>query len=129
MRAAPALLALLAASSPLAVAGGTTSCEVIPPTFSIGAVGECSVSFVAGPGTMVIGVQSVFGNVGSVEVEGTGPGASRVVVECTLQATAASCFRVLQLVNAAGPWTFRARAQAVNPITFDSWTQLDVTYP
>lgn len=125
--AAAALFAL--ASVPSALAGGTATCEVIPHGFVIGAIDDCSVSFTTGPGTMIIGVQTIFGNAGLVTIDGVGPGGSRIVIECALEVTAAQCFRAVQIINAAGAWTFTARAQAANALAFDSWTQLSITYP
>ncbi|HVM45894.1 MAG TPA: hypothetical protein VM582_08165, partial [Candidatus Thermoplasmatota archaeon] len=97
----------------------------LPPT--IGAFGQCSVSFTAAPGTMVFTVWAVGGTWGNVVIDASGPLGGRVVIDCPLHGNGASCVYAVDRAF-AGAWTATARAQ-VGFAANDPWVRMEVTYP
>ena len=124
-----ALLLALGLAAPLAQAGGTVSCEVIPHIGPwIGAFDSCVMNFTAtAAGPMIFQVEAVVANFGNVVFDADGPGNGRVVVDCPLMGASASCFAVFNNVF-TGPWTVTAHAQ-VAYATDDAWIRASVTYP
>lgn len=127
-RLATALL-LVCLAVPLAHAGGTASCEIIPHIGPwIGAFDSCTMTFtVTGAGPMVFQVEAVAQNYGNVVFDADGPGNARVAVDCPLLGSAGWCGAVFNNVI-PGPWTVTAHAQ-VAYATRDAWLRASVTYP
>ena len=115
--------------APVGQAGGTVACEIIPHIGPwIGAFDSCSMGFTAtSPGTMVFRVEAIAQNFGNVVMDADGPGTARVVVDCPLLGSSASCAAVFNNV-VTGPWVVTAHAQ-VAYATNDAWLRASVTYP
>lgn len=130
MRIRPeAALVLVALLAPIAQAGGTVACEIIPHIGPwIGAFDSCTMGFTAtAAGPMTFQVEAVAQNFGNVVFDAAGSGTGRVVVDCPLTGASASCVAVFNNVF-VGPWTVTAHAQ-VAYATDDAWLRASVTYP